>query len=148
MKCSQELFDLLKSQEGFRSNPYLDSVGVPTIGYGFTHYPSGQKVTMQDAPMTQERADEILAQIVMPYEEEVSKMVTVEINQHQFNALVDFAYNLGVGSLKSSTLMKKLDAGDMAGAAKEFERWNMAGGHVLAGLTKRRLAEEHMFLEA
>jgi lysozyme len=83
---------------------------------------------------------------VARFEDGVNKLVTYTINQNQFDALVDFSFNLGLGNLGSSTLLKKLNAGDIKGAAEEFLRWDKAGGKVLAGLTKRRKAERDLFL--
>lgn len=80
------------------------------------------------------------------FEKGVSDLVKVPLNQNQFDALVSFAFNLGLGNLKSSTLLKKLNASDYIGASKEFERWNRAGGKVLNGLTRRRIAERDLFL--
>jgi GH24 family phage-related lysozyme (muramidase) len=76
----------------------------------------------------------------------VNRLVTVEINQNQFDALVDFTFNLGSGALAGSTLLKKLNAGDYEGAANEFKRWNHVNGKPSKGLTRRRAAEEKMFL--
>ncbi len=75
----------------------------------------------------------------------VNNAVTVPLNQDQFDALVSFTFNLGEGNLKSSTLLKKVNAGDFAGAAQEFQRWNKAGGKVLPGLTRRRACEALLF---
>ncbi|EDH9820259.1 TPA_asm: lysozyme, partial [Salmonella enterica subsp. enterica serovar Typhimurium] len=80
------------------------------------------------------------------YENDVSRLVKVKLTQGQFDALVSFAYNLGARTLSSSTLLRKLNSGDYAGAADEFLRWNKAGGKVLNGLTRRREAERALFL--
>jgi lysozyme len=76
---------------------------------------------------------------------DVDSLVKVSLNDNQYAAIVSFAFNLGVGNLKQSTLLKKLNAGDFAGAANEFAKWNKAGGKVLAGLTRRRAAEAELF---
>jgi lysozyme len=130
---------LTKQSEGCRLTAYQDAVGVWTIGYGHT-----SNVQPGDT-CTEDQASEWLAQDVQWAVDAVNKYVTVKLNQGQFDALVDFTFNLGVGNLTHSTLLRKLNAGDYAGAAAEFPKWNMAGGRVLAGLVARRAAEQAMF---
>jgi lysozyme len=97
--------------------------------------------------MTQEQADALLMKDIARFQDGVNKLVTYKpLTQNQFDSLVDFAFNLGLGNLGSSTLLRKLNAGDVKGAADEFLRWNRAGGQVLAGLTRRRQAERDLFL--
>ena|ERR1700712_747376 len=141
MKTSQKGIDLIKFYEGLSLKAYRDSVGVVTIGYGSTgsHVSMGQLISA-------EQAEDILKSDVTRFEMGVNQSVTVPLTQNQFDALISFSFNLGVANLKSSTLLKKLNAKDYAGASLEFERWNKAGGKVLAGLTKRRLAEKALFL--
>jgi len=147
MKASQKCIDLIEKFEGFSDKPYLCPAGKWTIGFGSTFYEDGTPVKQTDAPITKERAKDIVFTVLYKsFEPFVNNMVTVPINQNQYDALVDFAYNCGVGNLKTSTLMRKLNAGDKAGAADEFLRWNKGGGKVLAGLTKRREAERALFL--
>lgn len=146
MKSSQKLVDLVKSFEGLRLEPYKCSAGVPTIGYGTTKYPNGVFVGMQDPEITAGYAEQYLKHDLGKFEAGVTKVVTVPLSQNQFDALVSFSYNLGLGALKGSTLLKLLNAGKPSEAAKEFPRWNKAGGKELAGLTKRRLAEQALFL--
>lgn len=133
---------LTKQFEGCRLTAYQDSVGVWTIGYGHTAAGLGRGYMV-----TQAGADSLLTQDIARFETGVNKLVTFShLTQNQFDALVDFAFNLGLGNLGSSTLLKKLNAGDIAQAADEFLRWDKAGGKVLAGLTKRRAAERSLFL--
>lgn len=141
MKISQTGLDLVKSFEGLRLKAYYDSVGVLTIGFGSTgpHVKPGMVITPK-------QAEDLLRDDVTRFEACVSKQVTVPLSQNQFDALVSFAFNLGCGNLASSTLLKKLNAKDYAGAASEFAKWNRAGGKVLAGLTRRREAEKALFL--
>lgn len=94
----------------------------------------------------QQTADRLLKTGLVGYENDVLKVVRVKLTQGQFDALVSFTYNLGARSLSTSTLLRKLNAGDYAGAADEFLRWNKAGGKVLNGLTRRREAERALFL--
>jgi lysozyme len=98
--------------------------------------------------VTGEQARNMILKELTQFEVGVSKFVTVPLNDNEFAALVSFSYNLGLGSLQHSTLLQKLNAGDRAGAAVEFLKWNHAGGQVLAGLTRRRLAEHDLFLAA
>ena len=91
-------------------------------------------------------ADRLLRTGVVSFDQAVSKMLKVSVTQNQYDALVSLAYNIGTLALSSSTLMKKLNAGDVNGAADEFLRWNKSGGKVMAGLTNRRKAEREFFL--
>jgi lysozyme len=126
---------------GFRA--YSDPVHVLTIGWGHTNH-NGRQFNAS-AVWTQAECDaEFLADMAI-FEKAVSRNVTVKLNQDQFDALVSFTFNLGEGNLKQSTLLKKVNAGDFAGAAKEFPRWNKADGKVLAGLVRRRASEALLF---
>lgn len=135
--------DLIKQFEGFRANAYQDTVGVWTIGYGTTRI-NGQPVTA-GTTITQDQALQLVQQEVNKLTRQIDTIVAVPINDNQLNALVDFAYNLGFNALKTSTLIRKLNAGDYNGAADQFPRWVYAGGKVLPGLVKRREAEKQLF---
>lgn len=140
MRTSQNGVSLIKAFEGLRLQSYQDSVGVWTIGYGATRgITAGMKIT-------NEQAERMLVNDIGRFEPEIERLLKVTVNQCQWDALVSFTYNLGAYNLGSSTLLKLINAGDYAGAADQFPRWNMAGGKVLAGLTKRRSAERAMFL--
>ncbi len=145
MQTSDKGIALIKQFEGCKLTAYQDSVGVWTIGYGWTQPVDGKPIR---AGMTikQETAERLLKTGLVSYESDVSRLVRVGLNQGQFDALVSFTYNLGARSLSTSTLLRKLNAGDYAGAADEFLRWNKAGGKVLNGLTRRREAERALFL--
>ncbi|HBM7586596.1 TPA: lysozyme [Enterobacter bugandensis] len=145
MQTSDKGIALIKQSEGCKLTAYQDSVGVWTIGYGWTHPVDGKPIR---AGMTikQETAERLLKTGLVSYESDVSRLVKVGLTQGQFDALVSFTYNLGARSLSTSTLLRKLNAGDYAGAADEFLRWNKAGGKVLNGLTRRREAERALFL--
>ena len=145
MEISNNGINMLKGFEGCRLAAYQDSVGVWTIGYGWTQPVNGVPVG-KGMTITQEIADSLLRSGLVQYEKGVTGLVKVTINQNQFDALVDFAYNLGVKALEGSTLLKKLNAGDIKGAADEFLRWNKSGGKVMPGLTNRRKAEREVFL--
>ncbi len=145
MQISKSGIELIKRFEGLRLKAYQDSVGVWTIGYGWTQPVDGKKVgpVMEIDQVT---ADRLLKCGVVQYEQGVNQLVKARITQGQFDALVSFAYNLGLRSLSTSTLMKKLNAGDKQGAADEFGKWVNAGGKRLDGLVARRAAEREMFL--
>lgn len=145
MQISEKGIALIKQFEGCRLNAYQDSVGVWTIGYGWTRPVDGVPVR-SGMTIKQEVAERLLKTGLVSYETDVSKLVKVKLTQGQFDALVSFAYNLGARALSTSTLLKKLNAGDYRGAADEFLRWNKAGGKALAGLTRRREAERALFL--
>ena len=139
---------MIKEFEGFRSKPYLDAVGIPTIGYGATHYADGRKVKMSDKPITEAEASALLQDMLKQYEKPVLDNVTSKINQNQFDALVSFTYNLGGTNFRKSTLLKKVNANPMdLTISNEFLKWNKAGGKVLAGLTRRRKAEAELYFK-
>lgn len=143
---SNNCYNLIKKYEGFSEKPYKCSAGVPTIGYGSTFYLNGNKVTMKDSPISEEVALSILFSVVEDFSKKVEKLLNVSVNQNQFDALVDFSYNLGIGNLQKSTLLKLVNNKDFVGASKQFKLWNKANGKVLNGLTKRRKEEEELFL--
>ena len=146
MRTSDAGVSLLKTFEGFRAKPYRCPAGIPTIGYGATFYPDGRPVSMTDPAISEAEASRILVDMLGEFEAAVDRLVTVPITQHEFDALVSFAYNLGPTQLASSTLLRKLNAGDKAGAADQFLRWDKSGGKTLAGLTRRRQEERALFL--
>lgn len=131
---------LIKEFEGCKLKAYRDIVGVLTIGYGAT----GPDVT-EGLEITQEEADKRLAADLEQFEKGVCRVVKVPLTENQLAALVSFTYNLGIGSLWRSTLLQLLNKGDYGGAALEFPKWDHAGGKVVAGLTRRRLAEQALF---
>jgi len=136
---------LIKEYEGCRLRAYLCPAGVPTIGWGAT----GPDIRL-GMKWTQAKADARLAQDIARTMAQVTALVTVPLDDHQRAALTSFAYNVGIGSLKGSTLLRKLNSGDHHGAAGEFAKWSKAtvnGRKVtLAGLVRRRAAEAAMFL--
>jgi lysozyme len=143
MKTSPTGIGLIKSSEGLRLKAYPDpgTGGLPwTIGYGST---SG---VTQKMVITEAQAEQMLAADLVRFERAVERLVRVPLNQGQFDALVSFTYNVGEGNFTKSTLLRKLNAGDTAGAAEQFKRWVNAGGKVLPGLVKRRAAERALFL--
>lgn len=145
MNISKNGIELIKRFEGLELKAYQDSVGVWTIGYGWTQTVDGKKIA-PGMRIDQATADRLLKCGIVQYEQGVNQLVKVRITQGQFDALVSFAYNLGLRSLSTSTLLRKLNDGDKQGAAEEFGRWVNAGGKRLDGLVARRAAERRMFL--
>lgn len=147
MKASDNCITLIRQFEGFVPHPYKCPAGVWTIGYGSTRYASGTKVGPNDKPITEAQAAAIVMNTLIEYENAVLRYVSHQINQNQFDALVDFAYNCGAQNLRTSTLLKRLNEGNITAAADEFRKWVTAGGKRLSGLVKRREAERTLFLK-
>lgn len=144
----KEGFELITKWEGLKLTPYLCSAGVPTIGYGSTRYSDGSKVKLTDKPITKGKAFEIFSATISTYEKAVFTLTPDEINQNQFNALVSFAYNLGVNALRNSTLLKKVNANlNDPKIADEFRKWVNAGGKKMTGLVNRREDEIKMYFK-
>lgn len=122
---------------------YKCPANVATIGWGHTNH-HGRKFDLTTV-WTLEDCDEAFLEDMEGFEKDVKRLVTHEINGFQYDALVSFAYNCGSGNLAKSTLLKKVNAGDFEGAAKEFIKWNKANGKVLNGLTRRRKSESLLF---
>lgn len=146
MKTGPRGITLIKESESFRARPYLCPAGIPTIGYGCTYYPSGKKVTLADKPITEHEACVVLENVLATFEKAVERLVKVALSQGEFDALVSFAYNVGVGNFEKSTLLRKLNAGDRKGAAEQFGKWVNSNGKVLPGLVTRRAKEKALFL--
>jgi len=137
MKLSMAGMELVKRSEGFRNRTYKDANGFPTIGYGHRllhpdSFPEG---------IGEAQAEELLASDVRDAEQAVGRLVKVPLTQGQFDALVDFCFNLGAGRLASSTLLKALNGGRYEDTAAQLLRWDLAGGVENAGLKARREAE-------
>lgn len=134
---------LCRQFEGFRSKPYLCPAGVPTIGYGSTYYADGRKVDLTDPPIPEPDARVLLLhELRHTYLPGVLRLCPgLAANEQRCNAVVDFAYNLGVGRLQTSTLRRKINAQDWEGAKGQLMLWVRGGGKVLPGLVKRRTAE-------
>lgn len=141
-KINQAGVELVKSFEGFRERAYKDAAGVWTIGYGHT------ATVHPGMTVSREKAEALLRADLQVAESAVSRLVTVPLSDNEYAALVSFTFNLGQGALAGSTLLRRLNAGDKPGAAKEFGRWIHAGGRKLNGLLRRRYAEMTLFLRA
>jgi lysozyme len=133
---------LARRFEGFYSAPYLCPAGVATIGYGCTRYEDGTAVTLHDAPITRERAEQLLLwevqTVCLPA---VLKLCPAVDNANRLAALIDFTFNLGSGRLRISTLRQRVNAGRWEDVPTELRKWVKGGGRVLSGLVKRREAE-------
>ena len=139
MKVSQDCIQLVKYFEGFEDTAYLCPANVWTIGYGRTrNVKEGDKIT-------EVQAERDLLEELEEFKHQVLDSVKVELKQNELDALTSWTYNLGVGNLKSSTLLKKLNAGNKDEVPAEIVRWNKANGKVIAGLTKRREAEAELW---
>ena len=125
--------------ESCRLVAYLDSKGIPTIGWGHT-----AGVSMGDT-CTQEQADLWLMQDTQTAVNDVNRLVNTPLTQNEFDALCDFVYNVGGGNFAESTMLKLINAGNLEAAAEEFTRWDHAGGVIVAGLLRRRVAEQQEF---
>jgi len=134
--------DFIARHEGYRDQVYNDSAGYPTIGYGHLIKP-GEDFS---GGITQEQASQLLAQDTKTAVDAVNSKVTASLSQTQFDAVVDFTYNLGGGALGQSTLLKNINAGNPV-VMENFTDWNHAGGKVVTGLTKRRTDEFNLFTQ-
>jgi len=144
-QTSQKGIDLIKKFEGKRLEAYKCPAGIPTIGYGHTGKVDGKPVAL-GMKITEKKAEELLKEDLKTFEKGVLNCVKVPLTQGQFDALVSFSYNLGIGSLQSSTLLRLLNEKKYKEAAEQFGRWVKAGGKTLEGLVKRREAEKKLFL--
>lgn len=146
METSSEGIRHLKIFEGFKYRAYKDTAGFWTIGYG-TKIDREDEMKYLHEPITEEMAEYFLKRDVITAENAVLNLVSVPLEQWEFDALVSFVYNLGSGKLATSTLLRQLNAGmDKKEVAKQFERWVYSGGKVTPGLVKRREAERDLFL--
>jgi len=137
MQMSEAGLELLKRSEGFRGRTYLDAAGLPTIGYGhqLVHpefFPNG---------ISETQATAILTNDLRETEQAIARLVKVALSQGQFDALVDFCFNVGAGKLEASTLLKDLNSGQYDAAAEQLLRWDHVGAQEMAGLKARREAE-------
>lgn len=140
MKINQKGIALIREFEGCKLSAYYCPAKIPTIGFGTT---AGVKMGMT---ITGEQAEQMLQRDLVKFEEAIAKLVHIPLNENQFSALCVFVYNIGTGAFSQSTLLKKLNANDIQGAANEFPRWCKANDKELAGLKRRREAERKLFL--
>ena len=146
MKISPRGLELIKDFEGFSSTAYLCPAKIPTIGWGNTFYEDGRKVKLGEQ-ISKTDALKLLEVVAnRDFADKIFPAIKVKVSQSQFDAMVSLAYNIGTGAFLKSTLLKKVNAGDFAGAGEEFLRWNKAGGKEVLGLTRRREREKQLFL--
>ena len=146
MTPSENCYSLIRHFEGCRLKAYKCPAGIWTIGYGNTQYEDGRMVKAGDV-ITQSRAATLLQLIVAKFAISTDMMVKQEIRQHEFDALVSFCYNVGVGNLEKSTLLRKANSRSPSEEVRaEFMKWNKARGQELAGLTRRRASEAYLFI--
>lgn len=143
MKISQNGIHLILFFEGFSAKPYLDSAGIPTIGYGNTYYPGGKKVTMKDPAISKEKGEELFSMVLPAYEKVVNNKIKIALTQNQFDALVSHTYNTGGSDTLFSLINKKADPETIRHWFTS--RYITAGGKVLNGLIRRRKAEADLF---
>lgn len=167
MKVSDNALKMLKHHEGVRTKPYRDVVALWTVGVGHLMYPEqatlpnknnakpgytgmtreDYQIRIEDFRVfSMEEVDELLKSDLARFERGVDRLITVPLKQNQFDALVSFSFNLGLGTLQRSTLRQKVNRGDFEGAAEEFMKYTMAGGKVFRGLVIRRTDEQRLFL--
>lgn len=143
---------IIKQFEGFRSHPYLDSVGVATIGYGTTHYPDGSAVTMQDPAITEAEAASYLTTYVSRESAAIARLLKRMPTLHQAAAMLSLAYNIGTPHFTSSSALRDFNAGSFLAAADAFLLWDKGTVNgqlvVIPGLHARRVAERTVFLTA
>jgi lysozyme len=143
--------ELIEGFEGLRLNAYLDTAGVPTIGWGSTRYADGTKVKLGDKLKSRAEADRLFLITLKYFAEQVNKLVTVELTQNQFDALVSLVYNIGVGAFAGSSLLAALNAGRYIIAADKFLDWNKSRfkGVLMINnvLVMRRIKERKLFLK-
>lgn len=140
MLYSKQGLALTEEFESCRLTAYRDVKGVLTIGYGHT----GDDVT-EGLTWTQNQADTALVCDTQSAVNTVNRLVTLDLSQTAFDALVDFVFNVGSGNFAGSTMLKLINSGNLDGAAEEFAKWDHASGQVVAGLLRRRIAEEQEF---
>lgn len=139
--------DLIKSYEGLKLNAYMCPSNLPTIGYGNTFYENGTKVKLGDV-ITKERAEELFDFITNDFAKKTAKLIKKPLSENQFSALVSFAFNCGIENLRTSTLLRKVNANpNDATIADEFSKWVRSNGKVLKGLQNRRKAESNLYFK-
>lgn len=147
MKVSDNCIKMIKHHEGVRLKPYRDPIGLWTVGVGHL-IGDGKSLPVEwFRTLTMDEVDELLKKDLAKFERGVLRLCPNHLTQPRFDALVSFAFNVGLGNLQSSTLRQKHNRGDILAAAKEFLKWNKAGGKVFRGLTVRRQDESSLYLQ-
>lgn len=145
MTPSNSCYNVIKHFEGCKLEAYLCPAKIPTIGFGNTFYADGKPVKMGDK-ITLKQAEDMLPNIVLKFAQGVDRLVKRELLQCEFDALVSFAYNCGLGNLEKSNLLREVNKkGSALRIETEFLKWNKGGGKVLDGLTRRRKTEALLY---
>lgn len=146
MKLDIHGLDFLSKEEGgYYVEPYLDQRGIPTIAVGNTYYEDGTKVTMEDCPITMERAQELFQHILKTFEQQVTNLIKTDVTQNQFNALVSISYNIGIAGFSGSTLLKIVNRNPNDPKITDaFKMWKKAGTHENE-LLDRRIREAKLY---
>ena len=145
MTPSNSCYNVIKHYEGCKLEAYICSAGKITIGFGNTFYPDGKPVKMGDK-ITLKQAEDMLPNIVLKFAQGVDRLVKRELLQCEFDALVSFAYNCGLGNLEKSNLLREVNKkGSALKIETEFLKWNKGGGKILEGLTRRRKTEALLY---
>jgi lysozyme len=157
MKVSDKAIKMIRHHEGVRNKPYRCPAKLWTIGVGHVLYPEQGRLKIDERDSFQlrpednrvfspEEVDGILRTDLARFEQGVDKLITAQLSQGMFDALVSFSFNVGLGTLQRSTLRQKLNRGDKEGAAEELLKYCMAGGKILKGLQNRRIDEKALFI--
>lgn len=145
MTPSNSCYNVIKHYEGCKLEAYICSAGKITIGFGNTFYPDGKPVKIGDK-ITLKQAEDMLPNIVLKFAQGVDRLVKRELLQCEFDALVSFAYNCGLGNLEKSNLLREVNKkGSALRIESEFIKWNKGGGKILEGLTRRRKTEALLY---
>lgn len=152
---NQKTLNLIKSFEGLHDGdkrtpllePQRDPIGIWTIGWGSIWDMQGRRVTRYTPPITLEEAEKLLVKRVQLVSRKINPMLKIYLPDDSFGALVSFAYNVGVGAFRASTLRRRVNSANWADVPRQFRRWNKAGGKILKGLIRRREAEAEQFIE-
>ena len=136
---------IIKHYEGVSYNPYLDPIGIPTIGYGSIFGLDSNRVDMGHRRITESEATDLLIRECQEAEHAIARLVRVPLTSNQRSALISFVFNVGSGNFQRSTMRMKLNRKDYEGTAKEFWKWRRAGGKIFKGLVRRRASEEQLF---
>ncbi len=145
MKLNQAGLNLIKKYEGFRSHAYRDAVGVWTIGYGHTSM-AGAPFVSPKLKISRQQGEKILARDAEKFARKIRPLITVDLSDNQFSALVSFAYNVGVGGFRKSSVLQRVNARRFDAVPHRLSLWVKAGGRTLKGLVRRRAAEGELFV--
>lgn len=146
MNIPKQAIDLIKEFEGFRESTYLDSAGIPTIGYGTTAAAGLGIVPVPGMTISEKQAERFLVKGIEKFAAQIRPAITRPMTDNQWSAFLSLAYNIGPGAFKRSSVLRYFNEGETMRAADSFLLWNKAGGQVLRGLVRRRQRERTLFL--